>query len=701
MFETNHRISKKKTIIMFLGLFVVSISLNILGTKISQWLGTPLYIDNIGTILAAAVGGYLPCITVGFFYNVIMGITQNNTTYYCFISVLIAAAASFFARKGWLRKFPHILAAILTFAAFGGGIGCFLTWFLGGFDSFSEFGVSISQSTGMNIFVADFIATMIIDIIDKAIVTFIAVAIWMALPKRFLREFRIFNKDLSFKRTKGVTRGRMSLRSKALLVVGIATTLVVLSAVMVSAIQYHDSILNEYIEQGNNVTELMQQSIEPTMVDEFIQQGEKSENYNNIRHIFDNILKSSHELKYLYVYRITADGCVVVLDIDTTDSEADNPGDRLELDEYMKAHIKDFERGKDIEPTITNDSYGWLLTIYKPINDHYGNNLCYVAADLSMQNLVAEETMFLAKIISMFLGFLTLIMAFALWITEHYITEPINKIAAVTSSFAYNSTTARAKTLESIRKLDIQTGDEIENLYNTIAFSTKEIVGYIEDVQKKSRQISKLQSGLIMVLADLVESRDKCTGDHVRKTAAYTSIIMDQLKKDGVYSDILTDQYIVDVVNSAPLHDIGKIQISDALLNKPGRLTDEEFKIMQTHTSAGAEIILKAIKEVDEDSGYLNEAKNLAAYHHEKWNGKGYPLGLKGEEIPLSARVMAVADVFDALVSRRSYKEPYPIDHAIDIIRNESGEHFDPNVVNAFLEAEDEIRRIAEMNLDT
>ena len=316
-----------------------------------------------------------------------------------------------------------------------------------------------------------------------------------------------------------------------------------------------------------------------------------------------------------------------------------------------------------------------------------------------MQKLFSEETMFLTRIISMFLGFLTLIMVFALWITEHYITEPINQIASTTNSFDYDSPESREKTVKRIKELDIHTGDEIENLYNVISQNAVETVGYIEDIEKKGQQITKLQRGLIIVLADLVESRDKCTGDHVRKTAAYTEIIMKQMKKEGIYTDILTDEYIEDVVNSAPLHDIGKIQVPDALLNKPGKLTDEEFKMMQSHTTAGGEIIQKAIKEVDEDSGYLNEAKNLANFHHEKWNGKGYPLGLNGEEIPLSARVMAVADVFDALVSRRSYKEPFPIEKAIDIIRNEAGEHFDANVVKAFLDAEDEIRRVAKMNM--
>jgi HD-GYP domain-containing protein (c-di-GMP phosphodiesterase class II) len=172
---------------------------------------------------------------------------------------------------------------------------------------------------------------------------------------------------------------------------------------------------------------------------------------------------------------------------------------------------------------------------------------------------------------------------------------------------------------------------------------------------------------------------------------------MDQMRKDGAYTDQLTDEFCEDVVNSAPLHDIGKIQVPDAILNKPGKLTDEEFDIMKTHAAAGGEIIDQAIAAVsEEDSGYLKEARNLAAYHHEKWNGKGYPDGLSGEEIPLSARIMAVADVFDALVSKRSYKDGFPFEKAVGIIEEGSGSHFDPKIVDSFLKAQDEIRAVAE-----
>ena len=170
---------------------------------------------------------------------------------------------------------------------------------------------------------------------------------------------------------------------------------------------------------------------------------------------------------------------------------------------------------------------------------------------------------------------------------------------------------------------------------------------------------------------------------------------MKKMKEYDYYPEELTDKFVENVGNSAPLHDIGKIKVSDVILNKPGRLTDEEFVIMQNHTTEGSKIIDQVISLVPE-SDYLYEAKNLAHYHHEKWNGKGYPEGKAGEDIPLSARIMAVADVFDALVSKRSYKPPFSFEQARDIIREGSGSHFDPKVAKAFLDSEEECRKIAE-----
>ncbi len=221
---------------------------------------------------------------------------------------------------------------------------------------------------------------------------------------------------------------------------------------------------------------------------------------------------------------------------------------------------------------------------------------------------------------------------------------------------------------------------------------------YISHSQKQSEQIATMQNNLIMILADLVESRDKCTGNHIKNTSIYTKMILEKMKEQGIYADQLTDQFIDDVVSGAPLHDVGKIHISDVLLNKPGKLTDEEFETMKTHTTSGGEIIENAIEMMGGDgySSYLAEAKNLTLYHHEKWNGTGYPTGLKGYDIPLSARIMAVADVFDALVARRSYKPGFPFEKAVAIIKEESGTHFDPKIVDAFLLCLDEARVVAE-----
>lgn len=205
-------------------------------------------------------------------------------------------------------------------------------------------------------------------------------------------------------------------------------------------------------------------------------------------------------------------------------------------------------------------------------------------------------------------------------------------------------------------------------------------------------QISGMQSGIITFMAEVVENRDDNTGGHIRRTAEYVARIANELKKQGIYSNILTDRYISDMIVAAPLHDIGKIHIPDAVLNKPGKLTEEEFEIMKTHSKAGEELLIHAKAELGE-SDYLNLAVEMAAYHHEWWNGKGYPYGISGEEIPLCARIMAVADVFDALTSKRCYKNAMPVEKAYAIIREEAGTHFDPAVVEAFFATAEKIEK--------
>ena len=159
------------------------------------------------------------------------------------------------------------------------------------------------------------------------------------------------------------------------------------------------------------------------------------------------------------------------------------------------------------------------------------------------------------------------------------------------------------------------------------------------------------------------------------------------------YAKILTPEMQDRMCKAAPLHDIGKIKISDVVLNKPGRLTEDEFEVIKTHTLSGGEIIEKTLTDIVSDS-YLKVAQEMSLYHHEKWDGSGYPYHLSGEEIPLCARIMAVVDVFDALTSKRVYKEAFPVEKAFRILEESSGTHFDPKIVGTFLAHKEEVRQV-------
>ncbi len=204
------------------------------------------------------------------------------------------------------------------------------------------------------------------------------------------------------------------------------------------------------------------------------------------------------------------------------------------------------------------------------------------------------------------------------------------------------------------------------------------------------RDLLHMQHNIIVTMADIVENRDESTGGHIRRTARYVEIIAEELLEEGWYQSILNHQYIKDMVVAAPLHDIGKIHVPDSILKKQGKLTDEEYEIMKSHTTEGRKLLLNAEKSLGHFS-YLDIAVEMAYGHHEWWNGKGYPQGISKQDIPLSARIMAVADVFDAIVSQRCYKGSMTIDEAYAIIEKEKDTHFDPIVVTAFLNARGKI----------
>lgn len=205
-----------------------------------------------------------------------------------------------------------------------------------------------------------------------------------------------------------------------------------------------------------------------------------------------------------------------------------------------------------------------------------------------------------------------------------------------------------------------------------------------QEIRQQARKMEEIQSSAVEGMATLIEGRDGYTGEHVRNTKTYVSMILGFMYKNKMHPEIVTKSYIKKSVMAATLHDVGKIMISDAVLNKPGKFTPEEYDIMKQHAAFGGEIV-KDILGDRADEELVRIASNVARYHHEKWNGKGYPEGLKGEEIPFCARVMAVADVFDALISKRVYKEAMSVNEAVEILNEDAGSHFDPEIVEVFV----------------
>lgn len=232
-----------------------------------------------------------------------------------------------------------------------------------------------------------------------------------------------------------------------------------------------------------------------------------------------------------------------------------------------------------------------------------------------------------------------------------------------------------------------------ETLISSIAVTIFIVGVYMNLEDPAIKELSRFHNETVMSFANLIENRDNNTGGHIKRTSRYVGLIADELLARNYYTEILTKDYTTNLLKAAPMHDIGKISVPDAILQKPGRLTDEEFKIMKLHAENGGNIIRETFRNL-RDEEYRKMAFEVARYHHEKWNGKGYPDGLIGQDIPLCARIMAVADVFDAVSEKRCYRDAMPLDRCFEIIREGSNRDFDPLIAEVFLDIRDKVEQV-------
>ena len=258
----------------------------------------------------------------------------------------------------------------------------------------------------------------------------------------------------------------------------------------------------------------------------------------------------------------------------------------------------------------------------------------------------------------------------------HYYSSPLKKLKEGTEKVKKGDYTEHVKIVSN------DSFGELADTFNDM----------ISSIDMNNKKLLAVQNSILTGMATMVESRDNSTGGHIKRTSDCVRIFVNYLKSKPEYSE-LSEKFCNDVIKAAPMHDLGKIAVPDAILQKPGKFTDEEYEKMKMHSAEGARIVGEVLKEVD-DADFKKLAINVAHYHHEKWNGQGYPENLTGEQIPFEARIMALADVFDALVSKRCYKESFSFDKAFEIISESAGSHFDPALTKQFIQCRSKLEAL-------
>ena len=505
-------------------LCIAGIALNLVLSEIIGKFGLPLYLDTVGTISVAVMGGYLPGVIVGFLTNLLKSFSEPASLYYGILNVLIALAAAYFARKHFYRKPHKILLVIILFSLIGGGLGTLIPWYLEGvsFDS-ASLAAKLQNSGVSNAVLAQFLANLIADFADKAISVVLALSLVQLLPKQ-VHDLFLFSgwmqKPLSSEDSAAARKMNfrvMSLRTKIMLVLSISLVAVSAAATLISMLLYRSALIKDYTKLAEGTVSIAASVLDLDQIDTYLAEGGTSADYKHTEELLYSIRENLPEILYLYVYRMEDDGGHIIFDLDTEETKALECGDVFGYDADFAPQIGDILAGKPVEPIITQSSYGWLLTTYTPVYDAAGNCACYVAADVSMEQIRRIERSFFAEMLSLFLGFFILIFVIIRWLVEYHIILPVNSIAMSTGTFAYDTESARENSIERIRELNIHTGDEVENLYHAIAKTSDDSMRYVADVQEKTKQLSMMQRALILVLADIVESRpqDRCLyGDY-------------------------------------------------------------------------------------------------------------------------------------------------------------------------------------------
>ena len=501
---------------------IAGLILNLCGFAVAEIFNLPLYLDTPGTIFIAALGGYMPGITVGFFTNLFKAGLEPQQMYYCSISVLVAIFTASFAKKGFCDSFGKMLLLIPVLTFLTGTLDLIIENFLNSasvFQSVNEIRLNYTEN-----FFKEFI--------DKTFSTLLAFMLLKFTPPQIKKSFQSFGQrqaDLSdeMKNFMDAKKYSSSLRTKLLLILILSSFLVSFSIALISYLLFKDSATDDRIKTVDGMVAVVLNEINPDHIDAYIKNGRASEEYRGIEERLYAIKNSNTYIKYIYVYKISAEGCRVIFDLDTGIVEGDKPGKLVPFDKSLAPYVDDLIAGKPIPPIISDDEYGYLLTLYKPLYDVNGNCQCYAAVDYSMDILTDYIRAFIIKLIALFIGCFIFISAMGLVFVENHIILPINTMAYYAWNFSFDSEAARKKNIAQIRSLKIKTGDEIENLYCALIRTTENILKYLETLQRARSQVSDM---ILKVLEmDEIAHKDPLTG--IKNKTAYAEEIAKLDKK--------------------------------------------------------------------------------------------------------------------------------------------------------------------------
>lgn len=501
----------------FMFICLTGLLLNLLGSAVAEIFNLPIFLDTSGTIFIAALGSYMPGIAVGFLTSLLKSLFDSHQMYYASFSIIIAIFTTVMARRGFFLNLGKVIVLIPLIAIF---MGCCSV-------NIENFLRSSSFIQTFNAFNAGFVESFSMELVDKTISVLLAFFLIKKTPGDIKKSFRLLGQrqaPLSEEMKRAVDNEdylSSSLRTKLLLILMLSSFFVSFSIAFISYQIFKDSALGERIKSMSGITTVILSELNPAQIDNFIKHGRDNKNYKAIESKLYTLKNTNPELKYIYVYRFSESGCQVVFDIDTSDLTGDKAGDIIEFDSALLKYKDDLIAGRPIPPIVSNDEYGRLLTIYKPLYDEKGKCQCYAAVDLSLDSLTDETGDFVIRLLTLFVGCFIFIFVLGLWFIENNIILPLNTMAYCARSFSYDNAAERQKNMELIKSLKITTGDEIENLYSALIRSAENVARYLEHLQMAKVEVANMK---VKVLAmDELANTDSLTG--IKNKTAYATKI--------------------------------------------------------------------------------------------------------------------------------------------------------------------------------